>query len=278
MKIVTLLILSFLILSCKSDKEIDSNLIKECSINDIEKRILQLNEVKEKIKVIDSISNKKRGVSFTVDSTIVNNEVKYTFNVGYNNSHRFENYYTFYVEKNNCSSIKVYDKEKAIIVNVKDWNEINDNTVDESLLILESPVNKIKLPFDFAIYRNDYFEENFEEEYPTYQPSQKLIKYLIDKNYEGESYESLIISSKNNNLNFILSITRADSKYYFLITAKSNRIVNFKKLISLESGNQKISFKITEDLIIERYKEELKKMQLFEKYKILENGKIEEVK
>ncbi len=69
-----------------------------CNLKQAEKAILDIEEVKNKNKLINSLSSHKEGISFMSDSLNLNGKRYYEIQVGYNGKMRFESYYTFYVE------------------------------------------------------------------------------------------------------------------------------------------------------------------------------------
>ncbi len=122
-------ILFSLFISCKGqidtiEKTTLSN--PQCSLDFIERRILDLPEIKEKNHLIDSLTNHQRGISMQSEEK----DSIYEIRVGFNGELRWENYYTFQVKKEDCS-LKVLNVESGNYESIKEWrgNE-NDSHVN----------------------------------------------------------------------------------------------------------------------------------------------------
>src|SRR5690606_11254770 len=92
-----------------------------CNLNRAENTVFELAEIKEKYKHIDSISNHRAGISFMSDSLELNGVQYYRIRAGYSSELRFESYYTFYVEKENCNNSKVFEPFAGEIITLEDW-------------------------------------------------------------------------------------------------------------------------------------------------------------
>ncbi len=130
---------------------------------------------------------------------------------------------------------------------------------------------KINLPFSFY----NYFEDEYSnEKYPNYRPSEKLINFLISKDYEGENYKCFFISEKKCKI-YVVSISRSDSEYFLLLTYSNNSIIDFK-MIGEIGGESPVTFKILKDLTVEKYNgNSNKNTSIIEKIKIDDNCKIQ---
>lgn len=264
-------------ISCKEDKNLKKEkggIVKvksdNCFLNEAENKIISLEEVNVKAKFIDSLSNHKSGISFISDSLNIDGINYYEIKAGYNSKIRFENYYTFYIEKGNCENIKIFEPIEGEIISLLQWRKLKNKEKNHNLILESNELIQISLPFSFY----EYFKNNYsEEKYHSYIPTKNLINFLISKNFEGEDYKCFIIPSKKDYLNMIVSISRGDSEYYCLITSKKNRIVNFIEIGSI-GGEDIITFKILKDLSIEKYKGNEEVGIPFEKYQINDNGVI----
>jgi len=99
---------------------------EQCSLDKAKMTILALDEVKARAKIIDSISKGKRGISFFMpDSLDIEGKPYYELRVGYNSEIRFETYYLFYIDRNNCATIKIMDPVEGDIVPLDEWRKTN---------------------------------------------------------------------------------------------------------------------------------------------------------
>lgn len=269
--------LCFFFISCKENKNLkkdNSTILKiesqKCFLNEAENEILNLKEVEVRAKFIDSLSNHTSRISFMSDSLDLDGINYYEIKAGYNSKLRFENYYTFYVEKGNCKNIKIFEPIEGEIISLLQWRELKKKEENHNLLLESGELKQIALPFSFYEYfKNDYSEEK----YQTYTPTKNLIDFLISKDFEGEDYKCIIIPSSKDYLSIVVSISRGDSEYYVLVTSKENKILNFIEIGSI-GGEDIIAFKILKDLSIEKYRGNQEVGIPFEKYQINDKGSI----
>ncbi len=276
--IASALLLSFI--SCKQNNNSEKDIVetvkvesKKCLLDQAENTILNLDEVKIKEKLIDSISNHKKGISFMSDSLDIDGKKFYEIKTGYNSEIRFEIYYTFFIEKGNCENIKILDPIEGNTISLSSWRKTINQVNNDSLILVNGNLKKINLPFSFYNYFKDGYSD---EKYPSYPPSQKLIDFLISKDYNGETYKCFIITTKDNYVNTVVSISRGDSNYFVLVTAKANNILDFIEIGAIGQENP-ITFKILNNLSIEKYEGNLEVNKPFEKYQITDKGLINKV-
>jgi hypothetical protein len=272
--------------SCKKDlKEVAKEIVtkeivtkeiahKNCGLNEAENEIFNIEEVKNKNKFIDSISNGKHGISFISDSINREGITYYEISAGYNSDIRFENYFTFFVEKGNCKNIKISNVIDGEIISLSNWrnNNVKVNKQEISLIENDSSLKELSLPFSFKKYMQDEYSE---QKYPCYKASQYLIEYLIKKKYEAEKYKCFIIPSSKNKI-FLVSVLRGDAEYFLIATSNNNKILDIKE-IGLIGEDNPITFKISKDLLIEKYKNDLDENNSFEKYQIVDDGSIKKI-
>lgn len=252
------------IISCKEyrNQKVIQHLQLSCSIENLEKEILQLPEIKEKNQLIDSITNHKNGISFNSQET----EKFYKISVGYNSHMRWENYFDFEISKDDCV-LKILDVESGNFMSIENWrsihnkNKSNVNDVSnkasgkknelssENFIQGDNHINKVHLPFSFYSYFKDEYSE---EKYPSYEPTDKLVEFLISNDYEGEKYKYFVISSENPCTIFVVSVVRGDAEYFLLLTSSNNTIIDFKEIGAI--GNYPpVTFKIYNDYSVEQY-------------------------
>lgn len=95
----------------------------KCDLQNAEKAVLELDEVRERDRFIDSLSHHKKRIEFLSDSTMIDGNVFYEIEVGYNSEMRFETYYTFYIEKGKCNNIKVLDTIEGDTITLSKWRK-----------------------------------------------------------------------------------------------------------------------------------------------------------
>ncbi|MBF8457984.1 hypothetical protein IV494_12430 [Kaistella sp. G5-32] len=111
-----------------TEKEVVKNSAKSilnCDLHEAQNEILKLPEVMSKNKMIDSLTTHKQGISLMSDSTTIDGTVFYEINAGYNSDIRYETYYNFYVEKGNCSNIKIAEPIEGDIIPISEWRMRN---------------------------------------------------------------------------------------------------------------------------------------------------------
>ena len=290
MKIIYLILVSFFI-SCNQPKKNAIKTIEKqensCFSEKAENTILNLEEVIEKRRLLDSLFNTQKGISLITDSTEIDKMPFYKIEVGYNSEIRYETYYTFYVEKGNCDNIKVINIDGEII-DINKWREKNHkkDNIDKKIHINETN----NLPFSSSKYliwyensRNDNGETN---------------DFFIEDSFEGVDFvEKLIIDkflTEKENIGYILPIESNSNKFYLFVTQNFKIITVDKKkeviidYLNFDYNSNDInwwlekSFIITQNLEIIFYKNKGKKDIIeestpYKKYQIQENGRIIEL-
>ncbi len=140
----------------------------------------------------------------------------------------------------------------------------------EELIIKENEIETVKLPFSFYNYFKDEYSE---KKYPSYNPTDKLINFLVEKGYDAESYKCFIIKSDDKILYLVIEIQRGDSNYYVLLTSNDSKIIDFKEIGSIGDENP-VTFKILQNLSINKYHDLNESNKPFEILKIDNNRKI----
>ncbi|WP_454973176.1 hypothetical protein [Capnocytophaga gingivalis] len=290
MKIIYLILVSFFI-SCNQLKKNAIKTIEKqensCFSEKAENTILNLEEVIEKRRLLDSLFNTQKGISLITDSTEIDKIPFYKIEVGYNSEIRYETYYTFYVEKGNCDNVKVINIDGEII-DINKWREKNHkkDNIDKKIHINETN----NLPFSSSKYliwyensRNDNGETN---------------DFFIEDSFEGVDFvEKLIIDkflTEKENIGYILPIESNSNKFYLFVTQNFKIITVDKKkeviidYLNFDYNSNDInwwlekSFIITQNLEIIFYKNKGKKDIIeestpYKKYQIQENGRIIEL-
>ena len=129
---ISYLLLSLFLISCngqaKKEKVISSSNSSSCSTKDNAIKIVsEVKEIKEKQKYIDSLSNKTKGVSYIVEEAIVKTKKCFEVKTGYNGKLRWEAFYIFYVNKNDCKDIYIDDPVSGEILTLNEWRKEKTN-------------------------------------------------------------------------------------------------------------------------------------------------------
>lgn len=278
-KYVLLILLCTALWGCK--KENDNTVLEQqnlpsigkCNISNAEHAILKLSEIIDKNKFIDSLTSHKHGISLSSDSIEIGGTKYYEIKAGYNSEIRFETYFTFYVEKENCNNIKVWEPIQGNIITLSEWRDSKKEKYNDELIICKEQIKNIVLPFSFNEYSKDQYSD---EKYPNYQISQKMIDFLVSKDYEGEKYKCFVIKPQNTCSIFVISVLRGDSEYFVLLTTSNNSIVDFKEIGVIGNSNP-ITFKIKPNLIVEKFNGNNDDNVLIEKISIDNECKISNV-
>lgn len=124
LKYCSILFILFLTNSIYSENKVSLKKEESCSIEKAEAAVRDLPEVIESQSYIESLTNKEHGVAIMADSELIDGTPYYTFQVGFNGSDRFETYYFFYVNKANCTDIKVLEIVSGELKSLKEWRKL----------------------------------------------------------------------------------------------------------------------------------------------------------
>lgn len=279
-------------LSCQAK---NAEINADCTLQEAENAVLNLEEVKQKEELVNRLSNGEHGISLISDSLSIDDKIFYQIQTGYNSSIRFETYYTFYVEKGNCNEIKILDVINGNIQSLYKWREENQQQnsniningefskvlqTDERLSKYLEKSNKyleVSLPFSLDEMLNTMYDnpENYKYTYPSYAPSDFLKEFLISKGYEAEEYNCYIIPSNHrDNINLLIHIQRSDYEYYIFIISNIDSILDYKQLTEI-GDHAPTFFRIKGDeMNIELFKIIDEKENLISKYQIQDDDKI----
>ena len=94
-----------------------------CSRESAESIIRALPEVAEAQTHIQSLTNNEKGISIMSDSTSIEGNSYHTFQVGFDGPDRFETYYFLFVNKTNCSDIKIVDIISGDVKPINEWRK-----------------------------------------------------------------------------------------------------------------------------------------------------------
>lgn len=85
--------------------------------------INQLPEIVMQQQYLDSLTNHKKGVAYMINSKTIDGKDCYEISAGYNGELRWENYYIFYVDKQDCTQISVIEPIEGDIIPVEEWHK-----------------------------------------------------------------------------------------------------------------------------------------------------------
>ncbi|MCD8440813.1 SH3 domain-containing protein [Tenacibaculum finnmarkense] len=191
--------------------------------------------------------------------------------------------FSFFIVALSCKKEEINNKKAPLSVEFD--NKIPQNKASNTLDIINTNkwltkkdsnnFKSISLPFTFEQFYDDYVDE---ANYPYYNISENLKEYLINNNFEAESYESLLVSSAYEFNIMLFLVVRGDSEYYILITATSEDVKGFNVIGETGNSDELITFKINDDYTISKYKGQRKNKVFFKKLKILNDGSFKEVR
>jgi hypothetical protein len=124
-----ILISILFLINCKGQNKNEKNCTNEEQAIEV---ISKLKEVKQHQRHLDSISHHKKGISYIVDDTIINNKDYFQVKIGYNGELHWETYQIFYVSKSNCNVIYVDDVISGEIITLEKWRNINKQANNNS--------------------------------------------------------------------------------------------------------------------------------------------------
>lgn len=213
--------------SCKehpAEKKTEKNAAKPLVICDLikaEEVILNLPEVIVKNKMIDSLSNHKHGISLLSDSLILDGVEYYEIKAGFNSELRYETYYNFYVEKDNCQNIKIFEPILGDILSLSDWRkpEMKDKPLDlenwpyrsfvlscgsgcamtYSAIDLKRNSGNISVIFSVDNYIDEVLTDTFEDDFVFTFDHENSLKKITRK---GEKEDFLSTQSTNSQKSF----------------------------------------------------------------------------
>lgn len=95
----------------------------DCTIDKVERIIRQLPEVIAADTRIRVLTNNMHGISLITDTDTIEDNLYFTFQLGYNGKERFESYFFFYVNRIDYSDIRVLDVINGDIIPIDDWRK-----------------------------------------------------------------------------------------------------------------------------------------------------------
>lgn len=239
--------------------------------------IRKLPEIVKQQQYLDSLTNHTKGVAYMTNSKTIDGRDFYEIAAGYNGELRWENYYIFYVDKQDCSNISVIDPVEGNIISIEEWHKEASKTTDASQPVA---THTVKLPFNFdeyysaCVYPGD--ENKCSDTYPSYPiDNDANLKTLVNKAIDGEATDYFVLPAENSISAYIIAFTQTDVERYYLITVANNKIVG-KLQIGQADDNGLLYFQIDKSNTVTLYsrKNATEKGKLVQIYNVANDGNI----
>jgi len=209
-------LLPLLFIGCKKEstakKEEVKVLDKACYSTDFMKKILDLDEMKEQAKFLDSLTNGKSGIAFLVDSTKVNGIWNYSISAGYNGPDRFETYHIFRASGNECDQLEIMEPVSGDYISIEKWRKATTEPAQEKSGLQKG---KYSLPLeslprvDVKFIETDFLPEGSEQ----YTCGEPKFRYFPLTQYKGMEL-------------ILVPMDCGDFDYrYYLLTVVKNSII-----------------------------------------------------
>lgn len=183
-----LLLLFFI--GCKKEEPVKKEevkvLEKGCFSPHFMEKIMDLEEIKNQAKFLDSETQGKGKIGFLVDSTKTNNGWEYSISVGYNGPDRFETYHIFHASSNECNILTISDPVSGEDISLEEWRKSKDTPAPtESLLktgLYSLPIESLP-QVDIKFIETDFAVEG-SEKYSCGEPNFRYFPLSRYKNIE----------------------------------------------------------------------------------------------
>lgn len=185
-----LALVPLLFIGCKKEEPIKKEEVKTvekgCFSSHFMEKILDLEEIKDQAKFLDSQTQGKGKIGFLVDSTKVNNGWDYSISVGYNGPDRFETYHIFHASSSECAALEILEPASGEYISLEKWRKSKDEPVQiESLLkqgIYSLPIESLP-QVDVKFIETDFTVEG-SEKYSCGEPTFRYFPLTKYKNIE----------------------------------------------------------------------------------------------
>lgn len=187
---VLLALLPMFFIGCKKEESVKKEVVKAsekgCFSTNFMEKILDLEEIKDQAKFLDSQTQGKGKIGFLVDSTKVNNGWDYSISVGYNGPDRFETYHIFHASSSQCAALEILEPVSGEYISLEKWRKSKDEPVQiESLLkqgIYSLPIESLP-QVDVKFIETDFALEG-SQEYSCGEPTFRYFPLTKYKNIE----------------------------------------------------------------------------------------------
>jgi hypothetical protein len=228
--------------------------------------ISKLPDVVKQQHYLDSLTGHKRGVNYLTDSKVIDGKDYWEISAGYISDIRRENYWIFYVDKQNCGNISVMDPVEGNIVPV--------GTAEAFKAVATKPV---QLPFKFTEFLDNYYNEatkaKYSESYPSYpMENDPRLKALVDK--EADLY--FVLPEMGGVAAYVVETVKKDVSRYLLVTVVNDKLVGKVKIGQTDDTDTHTHFVVEKGNVVSVYEhiDEEEESTLKRVYHIGEDGSI----
>lgn len=256
-------LLSCMVMACGGgSKQVTMTESVACTEEQAIMGISKLPGVVKQQRYLDSLTDHKRGVNYLTESKVIDGKNYWVINVGYVSDVRRENYWVYYVDKQDCANISVMDPVEGKIVPVTS-QAVTVQTV------------AVKLPFKFTEFLDNYNNEEtkakYNESYPSYpMENDPKLKALMDK--EADLYFVLPGALAA----YVVETVKQDVSRYYLVTVVNDKLVGKVKIGQTDDTDTHTHFVIEQGNVVSVYEhvDEEEESTLKRVYHIGDDGSI----
>ncbi|UKB83749.1 hypothetical protein LF887_22525 [Chryseobacterium sp. MEBOG06] len=214
---VLLALLPMLFIGCKKEEPVKKEVVKVsekgCFSTNFMEKILDLEEIKDQAKFLNSQTQGKGKIGFLVDSTKANNGWDYSISVGYNGPDRFETYHIFHASSSQCNILTILEPVSGEYISIEQWRKSkNEPAAMESLLkpgLYSLPIESLP-QVDVKFIETDFAVEGSEK----YSCGEPAFRYFPLAQYKDVEL-------------ILVPMDCGDFDYrYYLLTVLNNSIVD----------------------------------------------------
>lgn len=209
--------------SCQSSNKKDTKSIDSlmkyktttigCSVDEAMDNLIALKELKLQHHLLDSITKGKGNIAFLTDSIDIDGEKYLSFSAGFNGLERFETYYNFLVNSQDCQDIRVMDIVSGTYFPLSEWREKQERTTIQDFNEAKKsfPINSKKYNWTNTAYQS--VQKHFEREEEFY--------------CGNSSFRYIPLAEIDKTTIVLVPMDCGDFDDYFsLLTIQNNRIIS----------------------------------------------------
>ncbi|WP_343691264.1 hypothetical protein [Chitinophaga sp.] len=237
-------------IACEGVKEKKGPSAATCSEEQAIANVRNIPEVIRQAHYLDSLTHHQKGISFITDTTNIDGNAYYEIHVGFNSEFHRENYFTFYVNTQDCKDILVDEPVEGSRLPLSVWQQRAQKVVP-----LET--QPVKLPFDFdEYYKACVYPEDKSKcaaNYPSYPiENDASLKSIVEEAIDEDATDYFILPDIEAIHPYIIAYTQTDVERYYLVT-----VVNYKIIAKLQIGQvddeRLLYFVIDKDHVVHLY-------------------------
>lgn len=244
-----------------------------CSEDQAIEAVRKLPEVVKQQHYLDSLTKHQHGVNYMTSSKEIDGKEYYQIDAGYSGEFRRENYWTFYVDKQDCSTIRVSDNVEGTIISVDEWHQ-KEGVVEKKTVTTRT----VKLPFSFDEYYDACVspgdKNKCNDAYPSYPiDNDATLKAMVDKHIGENAVSYFVLPKVGEAKVYIIAFTQTDIERYYLMTVVNDKFSSRLQIGEVED-NQLKYFTVNEGREVSTYlrKNRGEKGKLLSTYWIQDNG------